>query len=145
MSTIDFTRAYIHRLCREIGTTADAIYNESTCAWYFSMGSSTIEVFMTNMESIEGSDRVFIRCFAPVCAFPKNPIALFELFKKALELNTRHMGIKLGTLSNRDLLCIVAERDIEGMDYQEFVTMISDIGYWADHFDNYLQEHNGRL
>lgn len=145
MSTIEFTKAYIHRLCRDIGTTADAIYNEKTCAWYFSRGSSTIEVFMTNVEDQEDTDRTFIRCFAPLCTVPANPVTQFELFRKALEINTRHMGFKLGTLSNRGLLCVVAERDIEGMDYQEFVTMIRDIGYWADHFDNHLQQHQGQL
>jgi hypothetical protein len=145
MSTIEFTRAYIHRLCRDIGTTADAIYNEKTSAWYFSRGSSTIEVFMTQAGHDENSERVFIRCFAPICSLPSNPVHLFELFQKALEINTRQMGIKLGTLSNRGLLCLVAERDIEGMDYQEFVTMISDVGYWADHFDNLLQVQQGKL
>lgn len=140
MSTIEFAKAYIHRLCRDIGTTADAVYNESTCAWYFSSGSSTIEVFLTNMEKDGDTERVFIRCFAPVCTLPVNPVTQFELFRKALEINTRHMGIKLGTLASRGLLCLVAERDIEGMDYQEFITMISDIGYWADHFDHHLQD-----
>jgi|SRR5688572_7354145 len=145
MSTIEFTRAYIDRLCKEIGTRADAIYNSRTSAWYFSRGSSTIEVFLTNMEGDEESDRIFIRCFAPLCNVPVNPVAQFELFQKALELNSRYMGIKFGTLSNKSLLCVVAERDIEGMDYQEFVTMIRDIGYWADHFDHHLQEHLGKL
>lgn len=139
MSTIEFTRAYIHRLCKEIGTTADAIYNERTSAWYFARGSSTIEVFMTH--DTDDSERVFIRCFAPICTLPSNPVALFELFRKALELNTRKMGIKLGTLENRGLMCLVAERDIEGMDYQEFVSLISDVGFWADHFDNHFHDH----
>ena len=145
MSTIDFTKAYIHRLCRDIGTTADAIYNEKTCSWYFSRGSSTIEVFMTHMENGEDPERVFSRCFAPLCTLPANPVTLYELFRKALEINTRQMGVKLGTLPSRGLLLLVAERDIEGMDYQEFVTMISDVGYWADHFDNYLGQHEGML
>ena len=51
MSTIEFVKAYIHRLCKDIGTSADAIYNAKTCAWYFSRGSSTIEVFLTNIDS----------------------------------------------------------------------------------------------
>ncbi len=145
MSYIEFTKAYIHRLCRQIGTTADAIYNESTSSWYFSRGSSTIEVFMTHPDGGEDPERVFLRCLAPICTLPSNPVALFELYRKALEINTRQMGIKLGTLESRGLLCLVAERDIEGMDYQEFVTMISDIGFWADHYDNHLQEHDGKL
>ena len=95
MSTIEFTKAYIDRLCKEIGTTADAIYNAKTCAWYFSGGSSTIEVFITNRESDQQTDRTFIRCIAPVYPIPGNPIKGFDFFRKALELNTRYFGIKL--------------------------------------------------
>ena len=145
MSTIEFVQAYIHRLCKDIGTHADAIYNAKTCAWYFSRGSSTIEVFLTNTETNDGTVRTFIRCFAPLCPIPVNPITQFEVFQKALELNTRHMGIKFSIISDKKLLCVIAERDIDGMDYDEFISLISDISYWADHFDNYLQEHYGKL
>jgi hypothetical protein len=145
MSTIDFTKAYIDRLCKEIGTRADAIYNARTCAWYFARGTSTIEVFMTNMGESGEPDRVFIRCIASICPLPANPVTQFELLQKALELNTKQMGIKLGTIADKGLLCVIAERDIEGMDYQEFVTLISDISFWADHLENHLQEHFGKL
>jgi len=144
MSTIEFVKAYIHRLCKEIGTSADAIYNQNTCAWYFSRGSSTIEVFLTNVDGNEETTRTFIRCFAPVFSIPSNPVKQFEIFQKVLELNTRHMGIKLSIIPDKRLLCVIAERDIEGMDYDEFICIISDIGYWSDHFDNYLQEHFGK-
>ena len=145
MSTIEFVKAYIHRLCKDIGTHADAIYNAKTCAWYFSRGSSTIEVFLTNMETNDGAVRTFIRCIAPLYPIPVNPVMQFEIFQKALELNTQHMGIKFSTIPAKELLCIIAERDIDGMDYEEFLALISDIAYWADHFDNYLQEHFGKL
>lgn len=145
MSTIEFVRAYIHRLCKDIGTHADAIYNAKTCAWYFSRGSSTIEVFLTNTEANDQVVRTFIRCFAPLSAVSANPVMQFEVFKKALELNTRHMGIKFSIIPDKGLLCLIAERDIDGMDYDEFISLISDISYWADHFDNYLQEHYGKL
>lgn len=145
MSTIEFVKAYIHRLCKDIGTHADAVYNAKTNAWYFSRGSSTIEVFITNMETAGGTDRTFIRCFAPLYRIPANPVMQFEVFKKALELNTRHMGIKFSIIPDKGLLCIISERDIDGMDYDEFLSLISDIAYWADYFDNYLQEHFGKL
>ena len=145
MSTIEFVKAYIHRLCKDIGTHADAVYNAKTNAWYFSRGSSTIEVFLTNVETSPNTDRTFIRCFAPLYPIPVNPVMQFEVFQKALELNTRHMGIKLSIIPDKGLLCVIAERDIDGMDYDEFLSMISDIAYWAAYLDNYLQEHFGKL
>ena len=141
MSTIEFTKAYIDRLCKEIGTTADAIYNAKTCAWYFSGGSSTIEVFITNRESDQQTDRTFIRCIAPVYPIPGNPIKGFDFFRKALELNTRYFGIKLSILPDKGLLCAIAERDIDGMDYHEFITLISDISSCADQLDDYFKSH----
>ena len=145
MSTVEFVKAYINRLCRDIGTTAEDIYNEKTCAWYFSRGSSTIEVFLTNMDDREETSRTFIRCFAPLYSLPVNPVLRFEIYQKALELNTRHMGIKLSIIPDKGLLCAIAERDIEGMDYDEFVSMISDIAYWGDHLDNYLRDQFGKF
>ncbi len=144
MSTVEFVQAYIHRLCKEIGANADAIYNKKTSAWYFSGGACTIEVFLTNIGDDEETGRIFLRCMAPVYTFSSNPVQQFEIFQKALELNTRHMGIKLSVIADKRLLCVITERDIEGMDYGEFVTLISDIGYWANHFDNYLREHFGK-
>ncbi|MGK2861976.1 MAG: YbjN domain-containing protein [Chitinophagaceae bacterium] len=136
MSTIEFARAYISRLCRDIGTTADAIYNEKTSAWYFTRGSSTIEVFLTTIETGSNIKRTFIRCIAPIMDIPGDEKKKLSIFQKALELNNRHMGIKLCSNTEMGLLCAVTERDIEGMDYDEFINLITDIGFWADHLDD---------
>lgn len=138
MSTIEFVKAYIDRLCKEIGTTSQQIYNSKTSAWYFSRGSSTIEVFLTNKEEDDGSSRTFIRCIAPVFSIPNNPVTRHNLFQEALELNTRHMGIKLSSIPDKGLVCAIAERDIDGMDYHEFISLISDISNYADLLDDYL-------
>ena len=145
MSTIEFVKAYIDRLCKEIGTTSHQIYNSKTSAWYFSRGSSTIEVFLTNKEEADGSSRTFIRCFAPVFSVPRNPVTSHNLFQEALELNTKHMGIKLSIIPDKGLLCAIAERDIDGMDYQEFISLISDISNYADFLDDYLRVKFGKV
>lgn len=144
MSTVEFVKAYIDRLCKEIGTTSHQVYNSKTSAWYFSRGSSTIEVFLTNKEEADGSNRTFIRCFAPVFSIPRNPVTSHNLFQDALELNTKHMGIKLSILPDKGLLCAIAERDIDGMDYQEFISLISDISTYADLLDDYLRGKFGK-
>ena len=144
MSTIEFTKAYIGRLCKSIGTTADAVYNAKTQAWYFSRGSSTIEVFLTMVETDQKTERTFIRCIAPVLIIPGNALDKLAMFQKALELNTKKMGIKLGVNTDKGLLCAMAERDIDGMDYDEFITLISDLGYWAAQLDDHFEKHSGK-
>lgn len=99
---------------------------------------------MTNKEEADGSNRTFIRCFAPVFSIPRNPVTSHNLFQDALELNTKHMGIKLSILPDKGLLCAIAERDIDGMDYQEFISLISDISTYADFLDDYLRARFGK-
>ncbi len=53
----DVARAYIYRLCNEVGANADSIYNAKTGAWYFTSGHSTIEVFLTTIGSGQQSER----------------------------------------------------------------------------------------
>jgi hypothetical protein len=142
MVTNDTVNSYIDRLCREIGTTAAKVYNPKTGAWYFTRGSSTVEVFLTTYQ-VQNSTRTFIRCFAPLYSIPVKEKKL-DFFQGALEVNTQYMGIKLGTLADKNLLCAIAERDIDGMDYQELVTLISDIGYWADQLDDFLKKTFGQ-
>jgi hypothetical protein len=141
MATADNVRTYIDQLCQQIGTTADKIYNPKTGAWYFTRGSSTIEVFLTSYETAQKSTRTFIRCFAPLHNIPTNEKQKLDFFQGALEVNTKYMGIKLATIADKGIMCAIAERDIEGMDYQEFVVLITDIGYWADELDDFLKKN----
>lgn len=132
MTPSDVAQAYIYRLCREVGANADAIYNANTGAWYFKSGSSTIEVFITTIEPGQQAQRTFIRCFSPVYILPTDPIKKFGVLEAAMEINTERMGIKLSALPEKGLLCVVTERDIDGMDYAEFMTIMQDISYWSD-------------
>lgn len=143
MATIQQVKDYINQLCQQIGTSADAIYNGKTGAWYFSMGSSTVEVFLTSYEMPGRGMRTFLRCFAPLHMIPGDNVKKLDFFQGALEVNTQYMGIKLGSIANKGLLCAISERDIEGMGYSEMVTLISDIGYWADQLDDYLKKNFG--
>ncbi len=140
MVPADVAKAYIYRLCHEIGANADAIYNAKTGAWYFSSDSSTIELFLTTMETGQQAERTFVRCFAPICAIPDDTKKKLAVFQSALEINTDRMGIKLSALTDKRLLCAVTERDIDGMDYQEFITIVRDIGYWADQLKEYFKK-----
>lgn len=144
MTTTEMVKVYVNQLCAEIGTAADDIYNPQSKAWYFNRGSSTIEVFMTSYETVNKTVRTFIRCFAAIYPLPADPQKKLDLFQGALEANSQYMGVKISTLANKGFMYAVGERDIEGMDYKEFVTLISDLGYWADKLDDFLKERFGQ-
>lgn len=144
MVPADVARAYIYRLCNEIGANADAIFNSRTGAWYFSSETSTIELFLTSINREGEPERTFMRCFSPICIIPDDSRKKMAMFQSALEINSQSMGVKVGALGAKGLLCAVTERDIDGMDYDEFLTIVKDIGYWADHLREYFK-HNVKL
>ena len=140
MVTADLVTVYIHRLCAEIGINANSIYNPKTGAWYFSMGSSTIEVFLTTQKNVQQQPQTFIRCMAALCEIPKDLIKQFRLYKLAMAINATYLGYKISADETRGFVCAVSERNIDSMTYEEMTTLISDLGMWADKLDQFLQQ-----
>lgn len=143
MTTTEMVKVYINQLCAEIGTTSEAIYNANDKCWYFTRGSVRIEMFMTSYETVNKQVRTFIRLFSPIYPIPADNQKKLDLYQGALEANAQYMGVKLATIAQKNYMYAVSERDIEGMDYMEFTTMIGDLGYWADKLDDFLKETFG--
>ena len=140
MSSIDLVKEYIRRLCADLGVDADSIYNQRTGAWYFVQGGSTIEVFLTAQKNPQQEQQVFIRCMSPLCAIPRDLPKQFTLYKTALAINSTYLGYKLSADEARGIVCAIAERNIEGMDYPAMITLISDLGFWAGKLDAFLRK-----
>lgn len=143
MTTSEMVRVYVNQLCAEIGCTPESIYNKENNSWFFTRGSSSVEVFMTSYETVVKTVRTFVRCFSPVYALPADNQKKVQLYEEALQNNTKYMGVKLSIIPEKGFVYAVAERDIEGMDYTEFKTLISDLGYWADQLDDILLQRFG--
>ena len=136
-------RVYVNQLCAEIGCTPESIYNKESNSWFFSRGSASVEVFMSSYETVVKTVRTFVRCFSPVYPIPVDTMKKIQLYEEALQNNTKFMGVKLSIMPEKGYMYAIAERDIEGMDYLEFKTLISDLGYWADQMDDVLKERFG--
>ncbi|MEO8403613.1 MAG: YbjN domain-containing protein [Chitinophagaceae bacterium] len=143
MTTSEMVKVYVNQLCAEIGCTPESIYSKENNSWFFTRGSASIEVFMSSYETVVKTVRTFVRCFSPVFAIPADNMKKVQLYEEALRNNTNFMGVKLSIMPEKGYVYAVAERDIDGMDYTEFKTLISDLGYWADQLDNLLQERFG--
>jgi hypothetical protein len=134
-------QAYIQRLCRETGTDAESVFNKKTGAWYFTQGSSTIEVFITSNLTSQGTVRTFLRCFSPLQTIPVTDEKKLKLFKAALELNEEYLGIKVAVDNKREILCVIGERDTDGMDYKEMLTIIIDTGNLAEKLNSLMKKY----
>lgn len=140
MTPVEIVTAYLHRLCQEIGVDPKTAFNPKTGAWYFAQGSSTIEVFLTTQKNLHQQPQTFIRCMAALCEIPQDLLKQYNLYKTVLAINATYLGYKISAEEGRGLVCIIAERTIDGMDYPEMVSLINDLGSWADKLDDFLQE-----
>ncbi len=140
MVTAEVVQAYIQLLCTATGTTADAVYNHNTGAWYFSVNQSTIELFMSEQKTAHHPAEVFIRCMAAVAVIPPDIPSRFSLYQAALAINAGYMGFKLSADEQRGMICVIAERPIAAMDYNEFVGLLDTIGFWASQLRTALQD-----
>ena len=145
MTTIDMVRTYVQQLCKEIGISEESVFSKETKAWYFTRGSVRIEVFMTSYETVQKTIRTFLRVFSPIHQLPQDAQRLLEIYQTAMEANTQYMGVKLCTVLQKGYLYAAAERDIEGMDYVEFVTTINDLAAWADKLDDEFKARFGTM
>ncbi|MDP4263043.1 MAG: hypothetical protein Q8941_10985 [Bacteroidota bacterium] len=143
MTTIEIVKGYINRLCAEAGADPRQIYNHENDAWYFSKGESTLEVFLTSYETAEKVVRTFVRCLSAIYPIPVEPVKRQELYFVALEVNARNMGVKIGTMADNGYMYAIAEREIDGMDYREFVILVNDVGYWADQLSDLFKSRFG--
>jgi hypothetical protein len=143
MVTSQMVQVYVNQLCAEIGCTPESIYNKESNSWFFSRGSASVEVFLSSYQTAVQTVRTFVRCFAPVFPIPANDPVKAQLYQEALENNVRFMGVKLAIMPEKGYMYAISERDIEGMDYDEFKLIISDLGFWADQMDDILKERFG--
>lgn len=143
MTTVEMIKVYINQLCTQIGTSSEAVYSAEFNSWNFAKGAQNIEIFFTSYETSVKTVRTFIRCFSAIYPLPIEPQRQLDLFRIAMENNTQFMGVKMGTIPQKGFLYAVAERDIEGMDYEEFTTLIGDLGYWAERLSENLRSKIG--
>ena len=139
MTVTERITIYIGQLCEQIGVSPDKVYNPKTNAWYFTNGSATMEVFLTSQKSWDQQSYTYLRCMSPLCEIPKDIKSQFNLYKTVLAINSAYSGFKISADEERGILCIVAERDIRGMDYEEMVTMIDFLGHWANKLDDFMK------
>jgi len=143
MTTIETVKGYINRLCIEAGADPEKIYSQEADAWYFSKGAATLEVFLSSFETSENVVRTFIRCLSTIYPIPVDPVYRQELYFVALEVNARNMGVKIGTMADNGYMYAIAEREIDGMGYDEFITLINDVGYWAEQLSELFKSRFG--
>ncbi|MGD1839443.1 MAG: YbjN domain-containing protein [Thermonemataceae bacterium] len=138
MATIQQVEEMVNQYVQSVGLTVEGTYNAERKAWYWTIGSAKIEVFIQGIPMQDGSQRYFLRIFSPLLQIPKTDEAKF--YRHLLELNDSKLGVKLTVMPGSDTVYATYERDINGIDYEEVRTCIADLEFWADTLDDQLKD-----
>ncbi|GIV40622.1 MAG: hypothetical protein KatS3mg033_2422 [Thermonema sp.] len=126
----------IRQFVASVGLDPGKAFNPEKQAWFWVRGSARIEVFVQGVPLSNGDTRYFLRLFSPIAKVPNYREK--EFYRHLLELNDSRLGVKLTVMPNSDQVYATYERDIQGLDYDELVTCIADLEWWADTLDDQL-------
>gem|GEM_PF-303231 len=106
--------------------------------WQFQRGTALIEVRLVQ----EDGANTFFQISAPVMHLPHDN--LLRLYRRLLELNMQLVGAAFAIY--RDVIYLVDERPVPGLDDNEAHAMINTVAGFADQLDDSLvNEFGGRL
>lgn len=136
---------YVKQFITSVGVDPATCWNEQNKAYYVYKGSAKLEVFVSNHPNQDGTSRNFLRIFSGLMKVPANADAKF--YRRCMEISDQSLGVKLTVVPNaqpdNDWVYATYERDINGLDYNETVTCMSDMGLWADWLDDQLKTEFG--
>jgi hypothetical protein len=136
MTTREQVEEMIHKFVETSGMSKEQVYNTEKRAWYWNRGSAKIEVFIQEIKFDPAYSRYYLRIFSPIFKVPQ--INQLEFYRQLLEMNDSKLGVKLTIMPGSDQVYATYERDIKGIDYDELVTCIADLEWWADSLDDEL-------
>lgn len=133
---------YVREFISSVGIDPATCWNEQNQAFYLYKGSARIELFVSSHAQSDGSTRHFLRIFSGLMLVPSANREKF--YRRCLEISDQSLGVKLtvrpGAPPDNDWLYATYERDIKGIDLDETITCIEDMGLWADWLDDTLQK-----
>ncbi|MEI6412084.1 MAG: YbjN domain-containing protein [Bacteroidota bacterium] len=128
----------INCYAESVGLDRNQVFNTEKQVWLWRKGSVQIETVIQRLKFENGSRRDFLRVFSPIMDIPTTS-NLLAFYLRLLQLNDIKLGIKFSIVPNSPKVWASYERDIEGIDFKELTTFISDFEYWADTLDDELK------
>lgn len=107
---------------------------ENGYGWHLSRGSAQIYIFLNEFKNMST-----LRVAAPVVYLPKENLLPF--YRRCLEEN--FFMLNCGFALDKNVLFIVSERPVTGLDPEELDAMVTQVSFNADDFDNKLKDEFG--
>ena len=135
--TSEVVHGYIMQFFNGIGLAKTDVYVPEEDTYYWMRGSARLQMFISPIPMGNGSTRYYLRLFSPLMMKPAKNSEHF--YRTLLQLNHNSLCVKLTMRAELEYVFACYERDIEGMDYREFYTFLTDLAWWADDLDDRLK------
>lgn len=108
--------------------------------WYLVQGSAKfhLELFQFN----KGPDTGMVDCIEAGGIIMRLPQEnLLPLYRRLLELNSSSVGVYFAIRNN--LVMLLSTRELAGLDYTELKTLVDEVRYFSDYWDDILMQEFG--
>ena len=120
-----------------VDVTANRIQMPTGAGWSILKGSAVIYIYV---QKVCGTDT--LRLVSPILYLPHDNLLAF--YRRCLEVNYSMLSCAFAV--DKDLLFVVSERAVEGVDDREFEVLMTQVGWVSDKFDDELAaEFNAKL
>jgi hypothetical protein len=130
----------VEKLLKEWNIPPDSIKDKEKNLWYLVQGSAQfhIELFKFNKGPQVGEVDA-IEVGGIIMKLPQENF--LPLYRRLLDLNSTAVGVYFAIRNN--LVMLVSTREIKGLDYDEFHTIVDEVRYWSDYWDDTLMQEFG--
>lgn len=130
----------IEKLLAEWGLNPAEVKDPQRNLWYLVQGSAKfhIELFKFN-KGPQAGDVDCIEIGGIIMKLPQDNF--LPLYRRLLDLNGSAVGLYFAI--RRDLVMLVATRELKGMDETEFRLLVNEVRYFSDYWDDILMQEFG--
>lgn len=135
-ATIDM----IENMLKEWNIDPATVKDQKREMWYLVQGSAKfhIELFKFNKGPQIG-DVDCVEIGGIIMKLPQD--GFLPLYRRLLELNSTSVGVYFAIRNN--LVMLISTRELAGIDFNELKTMVDEVRYFSDYWDDILMEEFG--
>lgn len=126
----------------QLGVPVEMTRTSDPLCWSLRKGSANVFLRLQNTAAFGGSKGLLVIA-CPFMNLPQDTLQRGALMEELMKMNFQ-ASITSFNVGN-DLVYLLTNRFVKGMDSSEIVDMLQELGTYADYFDDQLQAKYGNL
>ncbi len=144
MSNEDLFKKYVpvvEEAITSLGVPVENTRTDSPYRWSLNKGSSNVLIMLKNTAAFAGNKGLLV-ILSPFMQVPQDVNLKNAMMAELLAMN-HNSSITTFSIANNGWVYLTANRFVVGMDKQEILDMLQEIGTYSDYFDDKLKAKYG--